>query len=100
MGHGENVLIIGRHADMLVKITDLLKQHGYNAIGTMTNEEAMLIVKSNGIDAVIIGGGVDNNSRELFHKEFPEINAKIKIIDAHPQTVLSDLKAAFPNSNN
>jgi DNA-binding NarL/FixJ family response regulator len=97
MGHGEKVLIIGRHADMLTKITDMLKQHGYNSIGKMTNEDAILVFKADTIDAVIIGGGVDAESRDLFHKEFPKINPKVKIIDAHPQTVLSDLKAAFPD---
>jgi DNA-binding NarL/FixJ family response regulator len=97
MGHGEKILIIGRHAAMLTKIADMLKQHGYNSIGKMTNEEAILAFKSDSIDAVIIGGGVDKESRDLFHLEFPKINPNVKIIDAHPQTVLSDLKAAFPD---
>lgn len=84
---------------MLAKIIDLLKRHGYNPIGKMTNEEAMIALKSDTMDAVIIGGGVDNASREFFHQEFPKIHPKIKMIDAHPQTVLADLKAAFPDSN-
>lgn len=98
MGHKENVLIIGRHADMLAKITDLLKQHNYNAIGKQWNEEAFIAFKTEVFDAVIIGGGVDNESRELFHTEFPKINPSVKIIDAHPQTVLSDLKEVFPDN--
>ena len=77
----------------------MLKQHGYNAIGKMTNEEAILTFKSETIDGVIIGGGVDIDSRELFHVEFPKTNPKIKIIDAHPQTVLADLKTAFPDND-
>lgn len=97
MGHGEKVLIIGRHADMLQKITEMSNQHGYSAIGKMTNEEAISAFKSELMDAVIIGGGVDSASRDLFHLEFPKINPKVKIIDAHPQTVLSDLKSAFPD---
>jgi DNA-binding NarL/FixJ family response regulator len=97
MGHGEKILIIGRHASMLTKIADMLKQNGYIAIGKMTNGDAMLAYKSENIDAVIIGGGVDSDSREYFHREFPKINPKIKIIDAHPQTVLADLKIAFPD---
>ncbi len=97
MGHREKILIIGRHADMLAKITDMLKKHGYNSIGKMTNEEAILVFKTDTIDAVIIGGGVDKESRDLFHIEFPKINPAVKIIDAHPQTVLTELKAAFPD---
>lgn len=98
MGHGEKILIIGRHADMLRNISEMLKQHGYNAIGKLTNEDAILAVKSDSIDAVIIGGGVDNDSRNFFHREFPKTNPNIKIIDAHPQTVLAQLKAAFPDN--
>ncbi len=97
MGHGENILIIGRHADMLAKITEILKQHGYKAIGKITNQEALLSFQSNTFDAVIIGGGVDKESRELFHKEFPKTNPTIAIIDAHPHTVLNDLNTAFSN---
>jgi len=100
MGHGEKVLIIGRHADMLQRITDILIHHGYNAIGKMTNEEAIAAFKSDTIDAVIIGGGVDKESRDLFHLEFPKMHPAVKVIDAHPQTVLSDLKAAFPDEDN
>lgn len=95
MEHRIKVLVIGRHAELLTKITGMLKKHGFDAKGKMTNEEALLIFKSEIIDAVIIGGGVDEESRNLFHKEFPEINPKVKIIDAHPQTVLDDLNAAF-----
>jgi DNA-binding NarL/FixJ family response regulator len=98
MGHGEKILIIGRHPDMLARITEMLIQHGYNAVGKMTNEEAILAYTSDTIDAVVIGGGVDNDSRELFHREFPKMNPKVKIIDAHPQTVLADLKTAFPDN--
>lgn len=98
MGHGEKVLIIGRHADMLTKITELLKQHGYNAFGKITNDDAVAAFKLEMPNAVIIGGGVDTESRDFFHLEFPRINPKVKIIDAHPQTVLIDLKSAFPDN--
>jgi hypothetical protein len=97
MGHGEKILVIGRHADMLAKITDMLKLHNYNSIGKQWNEEAIAAFKADTINAVIIGGGVDSESRDMFHKEFPKINPLVKIIDAHPQTVLNDLKEAFPD---
>ncbi len=99
MGHGEKILVIGRHAEMLEKITNMLKLHGYNAIGKISNEEAIVAFKSDIIDAVIIGGGVDSDSRNFFHSSFPTINPAVKIIDAHPQSVLSDLKEAFPNKD-
>lgn len=95
MENKKKVLIIGRHSEILVKITELLKQHGYDAIGKMTNEEAFLIFQSETFDAVIIGGGVDAESRHLFHLEFPKTNPIVRIIDAHPETVLRDLQTAF-----
>lgn len=94
MGHGEKVLVIGRHADMLARITDMLKNHHYDAVGAQTNEEALQKFEDEKPAAVLIGGGVDGESRALFHGTFSPM---AKVIDAHPQTVLVDLKAAFPD---
>ena len=96
MGHGEIVLVIGRHPEMLAKITDLLKSHHYAAVGALSNEEALQKFETEKPAAVIIGGGVDGGSRALFHSSF---GASAKVIDAHPQTVLADLKAAFPDGD-
>ncbi len=95
MGHGEKVLVIGRHESMLAKVTAMLKQHNYRAVGKQSNEEAIAAFTTDTFDAVIIGGGVDTESRNHFHTEFQKINPKVKIIDGHPQTVLSDLQHAF-----
>jgi hypothetical protein len=94
MGHGEKVLVIGRHADMLARVTDMLKTHNYDAVGALTNEEALLKFEAEKPGAVLIGGGVDSESRALFHRTF---SPTVKVIDAHPQTVLGDLKTAFPD---
>lgn len=99
MAHGEKILVIGRHADMLAKIVNLLQQHGYHPMGETTNEGAMLAFKTNTIDAIVIGGGVDSESRNLFHTMFSTINPTVKIIDAHPPTVLNDLQLAFADKN-
>lgn len=92
MGHGEKLLVIGRHADMLARVCDMLKNHNYNAVGVQTNEEALANFEAEKPQAVIIGGGVDSESRALFHRTF---STSAKVIDAHPQTVLADLKATF-----
>jgi DNA-binding response OmpR family regulator len=73
---------------------DMLKKHQYDAVGAQTNEDALAKFESEKPRAVIIGGGVDSESRALFHQTF---SATAKVIDAHPQTVLGDLKAAFPD---
>lgn len=91
------VLVIGRHADVLEKVIGLLERHGYQAVGSTTDEGALTAVRSMKMDAVLIGGGVETPSRELFHTLFPEIKPGIIVIDVHPQTVLSELEAAFPD---
>lgn len=88
------MLVIGRHPDMLNRITDLLKNHHYHAVGATTNEQALAKFEAEHPLAVIIGGGVDGESRAMFHRNF---SPSAKVIDAHPQTVLKDLKAAFPD---
>lgn len=91
----KKVLVIGRHAEMLERVTSLIRQQGYVCIGKLTNEEALLAFQTEKIDAVVIGGGVDLESRNLFHREFTKLNPSVKLIDAHPQSVLKDLEAAF-----
>ena len=91
----KKILVIGRHADMLQKVTGMLQQNGYTALGETGNDAAIALFKSERFDAVIIGGGVAGESRMLFHQLFPQLHPAIKIIDAHPQTVLNDLQAAF-----
>ena len=83
---------------MLSRIVNLLSSHGYHSIGALTNEEAINIFGEADIQGVIIGGGVDAESRMLFHSTFRQKNPHVKIIDAHPQSVLEDLKVAFPDS--
>jgi hypothetical protein len=92
MGHGEKVLVIGRHANMLARVTQMLKDHNYAAIGVQTNEEALQMFATEKPLAVVVGGGVDGESRSFFHRTF---SVSAKVIDAHPQTILSELKNAF-----
>jgi len=94
MGHEEKVLVIGRHADMLARVSEMLKSHHYDPVGATTNEEALQKFATEKPLAVLIGGGVDSESRALFHRTF---SPSAKVINAHPQTILGDLKAAFPD---
>ncbi|MFN8277083.1 MAG: hypothetical protein U0T84_06350 [Chitinophagales bacterium] len=93
-----HILIVGRHANMLDRIVAQVEQAGYWAIGTTTNEGALDAVKSHPIDAVIIGGGVDPDSRLWMREEFKKWRQGIILIDAHPHTVINDLQTAFPGS--
>lgn len=95
MAQENKVLVIGRHPEMMQRVLSILQQHGYNAIGKQENEEALAAFNNDSFRAVIIGGGVDSTSRALFHREFSKLNPSAKIIDAHPQTVLQELRSAF-----
>jgi hypothetical protein len=77
---------------MLAKVTDMLKNHNNDAVGAQANEEALQKFEAEKPRAVLIGGGVDGESRALFHRTF---GTTAKVIDAHPQTMLGDLKEAF-----
>lgn len=91
MKKGKNILVIGRHAEMMDKVISLLQQEGYDAEGYQTNETAIAAFRNGHFHAVVIGGGVDHQSRDLFHQEFNAINPVVKIIDAHPSTILRSL---------
>lgn len=88
-------MVIGRHADMLQKVINLLHVNNYDAKGATTNHEAIQLFSNFNFDAVIIGGGVDEESRVVFHTEFLKRKPSIKVIDAHPHTILNDLCKAF-----
>jgi PleD family two-component response regulator len=87
----KKVLVIGRHADMLAKVVVMLTQNGYAAIGAIENNNALELFQTYQPTAVVIGGGVDVESRNLFKQKF----SSAKIIEAHPHTVLSDLNLVF-----
>jgi CheY-like chemotaxis protein len=96
-GEPKTILVIGRHADMLEMVKNLLIKNGYNAIGATTDSDALELFRNNPVDAVLIGGGVESASRAWFGDVFSGLNPLIKIINAHPQTVLSELRAIFYN---
>lgn len=91
------VLVIGRHENMLHHVIQMLETNDYIAFGETENENAIASFQKNSIDAAIIGGGVDAASRNMFHSEFIKMNSNVVVIDAHPQTVLLQLKQALNN---
>jgi hypothetical protein len=95
MSSPKQLLVIGRHPDMMARITGLLAQHGYQAKGAITNDEAFERFNRHDFDGVVIGGGVDADSRSLFETEFLKLRPSTKIIHAHPQTLLAQLEQAF-----
>ncbi len=89
------VLVIGRHTAMLARVTAELNALGYDAHGSSTNEAALKFGQEQPLDAVMIGGGVDAESRAIFHASFPKWNPSVKVLDIHPHNYLQLLQSAF-----
>ncbi len=81
----KRILVIGRHANLMSCILEMLRLDGYDAVGKQENEEAIAAFEYEKFDVVVIGGGVDSESRKLFKETFICINPSIRIIDAHPK---------------
>lgn len=95
MNTKRKVLVIGRHPEILEKVKLLLQSNGYNVFGVTENAEAVQVFIETKPEALVIGGGVDLESRNYFLQEFKRINSDVKILDAHPQTILTDLQKLF-----
>lgn len=95
MNSTHNILVIGRHQQMMDSVKALLTQHSYNVFTAIKNDEAFYIFDKENIDAIVIGGGVDAESRNLFHTTFSNKKTTVKIVDAHPHTILKDLENIF-----
>lgn len=63
------VLVVGRHASILARVTALLEGAGYAVGGALTDEDAMRLMASD-YDALLIGGGVEADSRRTLRDAF------------------------------
>lgn len=91
----KTVLVIGRSPEMLTSVLKMIEDEGYKAVGSTSDAQAKILFDQNEVDAVIIGGGVDSQSRSELHKYFSSLKSNLEIIDAHPQTVLEQLGRAL-----
>ena len=90
-----NILVMGRHADMMEKVLLLLKQLGYEQVtGMLTNEEVVAALLTKQYRVLIIGGGVDAETRQMIIALLAEKNIPTKIV-AHfgnPATLDEEIK--------
>lgn len=56
------VLVVGRHPDILARVTTLLASAGYETSGALSDDDAQRLIDT-GPDALLIGGGVELDSR-------------------------------------
>lgn len=76
-----NILVIGRHPEIMQTVLRLINQNpAYNASGATGNNEALALFRDGNFQLVILGGGVDRESEQLFRKTFEQMKPDIKII--------------------
>ena len=57
------VLVVGRHAAVMRPVLGSLKEEGYRPLGALTDDAALGYLKDRPFEAVLIGGGVEDDSR-------------------------------------
>ncbi|MEV6429037.1 hypothetical protein [Nocardia sp. NPDC051463] len=62
------VLAIGRDQDIVNTAVAIFQSHGYTAAGTIAADEALDALDTDEITHLIIGGGVEPDSRERLKK--------------------------------
>lgn len=97
MGNNENILVVGRHQFIMDKVLNTLRQQHYNAVGVLTDNEAVDSIQTQEFDAVIFGGGVELDSSEFIKIEAKRANKNLKFVYARPQSILEDLIQVLNN---
>jgi hypothetical protein len=79
--NGINILVVGRNPEILETILRLLNgRPGWNAVGAMTDEDALLRFSNQPCEIVLFGGGVEASSEEKLTLEFQKRSPAPKII--------------------
>lgn len=84
------VLVLGRQQSIMDKILPLIKAENFDAVGVLTDDEAIENLRSGKFDAVAVGGGVESDSREKVRLIANETETKFLEIFG-PNTLLPKL---------
>ena len=75
------VLVLGRNAQIMETVLRLINsQENWQAVGALTDEDALKLFTSQTIDLVLVGGGVEEPSERELTAAFRKTNPCIKII--------------------
>lgn len=92
------VLILGRQQFVMDKVLPLIRAENFDAVGVLTDEEAIENLRSGNFDVVAVGGGVESASREKIRAVADETNTKMLEIFG-PETLLPNLKKLSQTAN-
>jgi DNA-binding response OmpR family regulator len=89
------VLVLGRHAPMLQSALTLLRQHGYTVAGFTKDEEILQAISTTPFDLVVIGGGVESDSRSHIKAAAQRLAQPPQVVDVYgPHHLLESVNAA------
>jgi DNA-binding NtrC family response regulator len=75
------ILVIGRHPDILQTVIRLVNNNpAWNAVGCITDEEAISTFDKQEFALVLLGGGIEEASEEVLCAHFRANNPGIKIV--------------------
>jgi DNA-binding NtrC family response regulator len=74
------ILSVSRDAVLLATRNAVLRQAGYDVATTMHDEEAIAILKSTDIDAVVLGDSIGSAERNELARAIKQIDAQLPII--------------------
>ncbi|MFI5688213.1 hypothetical protein [Streptomyces sp. NPDC051636] len=68
MSNEKNVLVLGRERHLVDASTDIIEANGFNAVGVTRDEEALALLDTGRFIAVLVGSGVEWESRPPVHQ--------------------------------
>ena len=95
-GSRKRVLVVGRDSGKLQRVTTQLREVGYEAVGVLDDESAMQLIDPGHFSALVIGGGVEPDSRAALVDYTRHIAPATAIAElSGPDTVVAALEAAM-----
>jgi DNA-binding NarL/FixJ family response regulator len=75
------ILVIGRHAQIMETVLRLLNsQEGWEAVGALTDEDALEKFTAHDFDIVLMGGGIEESSEEKLRVSFAKHRPQVRIV--------------------
>lgn len=92
------VLILGRHDGMMQQVLSFLGNHGFHKTkGVLTNDAVQKELISNQYQILIIGGGVDADTRAIIRGLIATHQLSIKVIEhyGNPTGLIRQIEGAM-----
>jgi DNA-binding NtrC family response regulator len=92
-----SVLVVARRDYVLETVGGVLMRSGYSVLTAMDDEQVIKLLKLNLPDVLLIGGGVEPNSRLAFRRFIVSQMPQVKIVEhfGGPATLVSEVGQAI-----